>query len=391
MISPFICYAISFAAVVIFYLFGWSELYPKFSVALLSFLVITVIGNIACHLRFRRVTFRPLEEQKLPVLSTTVFIYILWTAEFFYEGGIPLFKILLHLPYNYRLFGIPSLHVFVVTFSSFFTIYLFHLYLSKRTKLLLLLYLLNLSAALLIYSRAMLFFNITGSAVVYFMTMKKIPWPRVVWIASSLLAMLFLFGILGSLRVSREANEPYNNENFMDTGRASESFRHSFVPKEYFWTYIYVSSSLANLQYNINERPKPTVNATTIAWTAIYECLPDFITKRLHSLRGTTPAKEYRIGYTFNVSTIYSRAYSYSGWPGMILIAAFILGFPWLFMTVIKPQSDFFITGWAILCTMYFFMSYDNTFRFTGLSFQLAYPIGFALFEKYFQRLKKYP
>jgi len=208
---------------------------------------------------------------------------------------------------------------------------------------------------------------------------------------AAILILFFFFGILGSLRVSREANEVYNNENFMDTGKATESFRNSFVPKEYFWTYIYMSSSLANLQYNIDEHPKPVTNATTITWTAIYECLPDFITKRIHTLRGTTPAKEYRIGYSFNVSTIYSRAYSYSGWMGMIIVAVFSLAFPWLFTMGIKPESDFFITGWAIVCTMYFFMSYDNTFRFTGLSFQLVYPILFSVFEKHFYRLQKYP
>lgn len=394
MTSPFICYSVSFVVVMLFYFLGWSELYPALDGRLVAFLFVTLGLHIASSRYFKKkkpIAFRKLDTSRFPVISTTIFIFLLWTAEFIYEGGIPLLKILLHLPYNYRLFGIPSLHVFVVTFSSFFTVYLFHLYLSKRTKLLLILYLVHLSAALLIYSRAMLFFNITGSVVVYLMTMKKMAWSRVALITISVLVMFFLFGVLGSLRVSREANEPYNNENFMDTGKATASFRRSFVPKEYFWTYIYVSSSLANLQYNIKERPKPTVNASTVALTAVNECLPDFITKRIHTLRGTEPAKEYRIGYSFNVSTVYSRAYSYSGWPGMILMAAFILVFPWLFTVVIKPESDFFITGWAILCTMYFFMSYDNTFRFTGLSFQLVYPVVFALFEKYFHKLEKYP
>jgi hypothetical protein len=391
MISPFICYAISFAAALLIYLLGWSDLYPKLSAALVIFLVITIIMSVFAHIKFRSVDFKKLESEKLPVIGTTVFIFVLWTADFIYEGGIPLIKILFHLHYNYRLFGIPSLHVFIVTFSSFFTVYLFHLYLSKRTRLLLILYLLNLSAALLIYSRAMLFFNITGSVIVYFMSVKKIPWPRIAIATVATLVMLFLFGMLGSLRVSREAHESYNNENFMDTGKATESFRTSTVPKEYFWTYIYVSSSLANLQYNINERPEPTVNVTTVFWTAVNEFLPDFITKRIHTLRHTAPAKEWRIGYTFTVSTVYSRAYSYSGWLGMILMAVFLFVFPLIYRTLIDQQSDFFITGWAILCTMYFFASYDNTFRFTGLSLQLAYPILFAFAEKYFLQKKKYP
>ncbi|MEI9918787.1 MAG: hypothetical protein WDO14_08285 [Bacteroidota bacterium] len=386
MISPFICYSVSFAAALLIYLLGWSELYPKLSVTVVVFLLMTIIASIISHLKFKQVSFRKLEEEKFPVVYTTVFIFILWIAEFFYEGGVPLIKILFRLPYNYRLFGIPTLHVFIVTFSSFFTVYLFHLYLSKRTKLLLILYVLNLSAAMLIYNRGMLFFNLTGSAVIYFMSPGKFSWLRTGIIIGLIVVGLFLFGVLGSLRSSREANEPYNNENFMDVGKATESFRQSVVPKEYFWTFIYVSSPLANFQYNINEHPEPVVNAASIFWTCVNEFLPDFITKRIHAARDTRPAKEWRIGYSFTVHTVYSRAYSYSGWAGMILMTVFVLAFPWLFSLVIGRQSDFFITGWAILCTMYFFMPFDNTFRFTGLSLQLAYPILFAVVEKYFPR-----
>jgi hypothetical protein len=388
MISPFICYTVSFVVVLSFYFLGWSELYPRLSGPLIVFLSVTFIANVASHRFLKPIAFPKLEKEKLPVVATTIFIYILWTVEFIYEGGIPLLKILLHLPYNYRLFGVPSLHVFVVTFSSFFTVYLFHLYLSKKTKLLLLLYLINLAAALLIYSRAMLFFNITGSIVVFLLSLKKIPYVKLAVIVAIIIPLLFLFGVLGSLRVSREAGEPYNNENFMNTGKATGSFRQSIIPKEYFWTYIYVSSPLANLQYNIERNEEHPSSLDAFMWTGVYECLPDFITKRIHTLRDTKPAKEYRINFSFNMSTVYSRSYSYSGWAGLVLMGTFVIIFPWLFLKVIDQQSDFFITGWAILCTMYFFMSYDNTFRFTGLSLQLAYPVLLYFGEKYFYKKK---
>ncbi len=385
MITPFICYASSFVAVVVIYLLGWSELYPKLSGGLLAFLALSIVLHVAAHrITKEKIVFRKIEP-KLPVVWTTIFIYILWTVEFIYEGGagIPLLKILLQLPYNYRLFGVPSLHVFVVTFSSFFTIYLFHLYLSKRETLLLILYLVNLAAALLIYSRAMLFFNISGSLFVYMMSVGRLPYKKVAIVIAVMIPLLFFFGVLGSLRVSREAHEPYNNENFMALGKASEAFRKSVVPKEYFWTYIYVSSPLANLQYNINKNPDAGFNTFRLFWAGINECLPDFITKRMHTLLGTRPAREYRINYAFNVSTIYSRAYSYADWGGIILMGVFLLAFPWLFLKILDHQSDFFVTGWAILCTMYFFSSYDNTFRFTGLSFQLAYPVMLMIYEKF--------
>lgn len=59
----------------------------------------------------------------------------------------------------------------------------------------------------------------------------------------------------------------------------------------------------------------------------------------------------------------------------MIIIAFVVILFPWLFLKLLPPSSNFFLSGWAILCTMYFFLVYDNTLRFTGLSFQLAYPL----------------
>jgi hypothetical protein len=385
MISPFLFYAVSFVGVMLIYLLGWSELYPKLSSPLIVFLLISIVANVIAHLKLRAIPFKKLEKEKLPPIATTVFIYILWTVDFIYEGGIPLIKILFHLPYNYRLFGVPSLHVFIVTFSSFFTVYLFHLYVSKRTTLLLILYLINLAAALLIYSRAMLFFNITGSIIVYLMSLRKLPYVKMALIVASLIPLLFLFGVLGSLRVSREAHEQYNNENFMNTGKASEAFRQSIIPKEFFWTYVYVSSSLANLQLNINDHEKSVVSFTSLFWTGVYECLPDFITKRIHTLRDTNPPKEYRIGHSFNVSTVYSRAYCYSNWTGMILMGVFMLTVPVIFLKLIDSDSDFFVTGWAILCTMYLFTSYDNTFRFTGLSLQLAYPVLFYFAEKWFK------
>lgn len=390
MISPFLCYASAFSVSLLVYMFGWSDLYGDLNFFLIVFLVITIAVTFWFHVKKPTITFKILADEKLPAVATTIFIFVLWTVEFIYEGGIPLVKILFHLPYNYRNFGVPSLHVFVVTFSSFFTIYLFHLYRSNRSRLLLFLYLINLFAAVLIYSRAMLFFNITGSLFVYLLSLKTVPYPRLIIIVLCAIPIFYIFGVLGSLRVSREAREPYNNENFMDTGKASESFRKSVIPKEYFWTYIYISSPLANLQLNIDKHPGAHISVESIFWTGIYELLPDFITKRIHTLRDTKPPKEFRINYSFNVSTVYSRAFSYSGWAGMTLMALFIISFPRVYQKLIGADSDFLITGWAILCTMYFFLSYDNTFRFTGLSLQLAYPVLFFLLFEKFQLLKKY-
>ena len=377
MINPFFCYVFAFSISILIYLLGWSELYPTLSISLLGFLLATFAIHFSLGKRIQRnaILFKPLVGKELFPTIITLFIYLLWATEFFYEGGIPLFKIILKQPYNYRLFGIPSLHVFVVTFSSFYTVYLFQLFLSHKSKRIFFLYLINLFAALLIYSRAMFFFNLTSSLFIYLIFLNEIPLKKIAFILLSLIPLFFLFGVLGSLRVSREAKEPYNNENFMAIGKASPEFKSSVIPREYFWAYIYISSPLANLQQNINDYPIESISVRKLAEMFNSEVLPDFLSKRIIRLFDLQQCTDKRIPGPFNVSTVYSRSYSYAGWWGVILMGLVITLLPVLFLKLLPQSSDFFLSGWAILCTMYIFLVYDNTLRFTGLSFQLVYPL----------------
>jgi len=378
MINPFFCYIFSFFIALLVYSFGWSDLYPPLTISILAFLLVSFILHFLLGERVRRagiITFKSISENVKSAMLVTVFIYFLWTLDFLYEGGIPLVKIILKEPYNYRLFGIPSLHVFIVTFSSFYTLYLFQVFLAHRSKKILLLYILNLVAALLIYSRAMFFFNLVSCLFMYLIFLKKFQMRKAFILSLLIIPLFFFFGMLGSLRVSREANEPYNNENFMKIGRATHEFEKSFVPKEYFWSYIYISSPLANLQQNINDYPVGSVSFRKIAEMINSEILPDFISKRITRLFDLEQCNEKRITGPFNVSTVYSRSYSYAGWGGMVLTGLMVVLIPLFFLKLLPPSSDFFLTGWATLCTMYFFLAYDNTLKFTGLSFQLAYPL----------------
>jgi hypothetical protein len=308
-------------------------------------------------------------------LTVTLFIYVLWSVEFIHAGGIPLLKILLGQSYDYRMFGVPSLHVFVVTFSSFYTIYLFHLYLSCKSIPLLTLYFLNLMAAILIYNRGMMLFNLSATVFLYCIYKDRITLKQFAAGGVSAIIILFFFGVLGSLRVSREAKAPYTNEFFLETGQASESFRQSIIPKEFFWTYIYVSSPLANLQHNINTHPVPPVTLARTGELVNNEIFMDFISKRVNSFFNLEPVHDNRIPGPFNASTVYSRAYSYLGWTGMLLMTFTLIVLPLLYFKILPAGSPFFLTGAVILCTMYLFLAFDNTLRFTGLSFQLVYPV----------------
>lgn len=393
MINPYLCYAFSFVVAIVTYLLGWSDLYPELSLPLLAFLVITICFHVYLGTRILRpgnifTSIAPFSETG--ALRVTLFVYALWVCEFLYAGGIPLMKLLLNQPYNYRTFGIPSLHVFIVTFSSFYTVFLFHLYRSSRRRIILVLYLVNLFAAILIYNRGMFLFNLSSSFFLLLMSVNRIP--RVWWLVLpvSLAVLLYLFGVLGSLRVSREARKPYTTELFMQTGRANHRFVTSHVPREYFWAYIYISSPLANLQHTVNTKDAGDASVGKLAEMINNELLLDFISKRINTRFHLEPEKENTIPGPFNVSTVYARSFSYWGWAGMFLMACAVAAIPWLYRKILPETSPFFLSGFSILCTMFLFLAFDNTIRFTGFSFQLLYPFLLHFLSKKFPETMKF-
>jgi hypothetical protein len=100
----------------------------------------------------------------------------------------------------------------------------------------------------------------------------------------------------------------------------------------------------------------------------------DFASKRINTVFDTQREPEHRIPGPFNATSIFSRSYSYLGWWGLVLMAFVLLIIPLAMIKLVPPHSPFFLTTIGLLCTIFLFAVYDNTVRFTGLSFQLVYP-----------------
>ncbi|MBS1543770.1 MAG: hypothetical protein JST14_09070 [Bacteroidetes bacterium] len=375
--NPFFGYAVACALTLILYSLHWSGRYPPLSASLGIFLGATILIHLLTGQLWKR-SFSFPSSPRFPAINhfrVTAVIYALWTLDFIYEGGVPLIKILLHQPYNYRLFGFPTVHVFTVTFASCYTVFLFYQFLVTKKGYLLLLWTANLMAAVLIYSRAMLVFNLVSCAFVW---LGVGPYRKSLLIPAAIIALsilLYLFGVLGNLRVSREAGKAYTNDLFLEVGKATPEFAATGIPKEYFWSYVYLTSPIANLQSNLNH-PKPLpISGVASGQMVINEFLFDFISKRVNRYTGHTPLEGYTIGPPFNVSTVYSGSFTYQQWPGMIAMALFLVALPWLYLKCTVRHSVFSTVGISILCTIYCFLLYDNTIRFTGLAFQLVYPV----------------
>ena len=196
-------------------------MYPPATAPLLTFLAVTfLVHGLLAYRWKRKVSVVIPEPVILKPVQVTLFIYLLWCLDFLYEGGVPIIKILLGLPYNYRQFGFPSVHVFTVTFASFYTIYLFGLFLQHRKRIYFVLYFINLTAALLIYSRAMLLFNLFASFQVLLFYTGGISRRQWAGLTLGLVVLAFGFGWMGSKRVSFENGKSYDPELFLSIGEA---------------------------------------------------------------------------------------------------------------------------------------------------------------------------
>lgn len=370
--NPFFVYVISFLVVFLVYSLGWSNLYPHLSSASIVFFITTFIlaifFGIVIH-AMKKIHFEKL--QNTPRLfSVTVFIYTGYLLEFAYNGGVPLQLILQGQDYDYRLFGIPTFHVFLSTFNSFYAVYVFHHLRSKPSKAKFFYFVLNLIPSLLIVNRGMFFMILTACLFVYLLSLDGIRTRVLLYLSTCIFILFFVFGVIGNLRISN--GETTSNEYILQISRATEEFKDSFVPNEFIWSYLYISSPLANFQNTLDN-----AYIEERKWKSFFilELIPDFISKRLAPAAGVKEESVSQIADWLNVSTFYAGSFNYIGWAGPVLMFCFLVFNVFVYLTLLRKSSRFYVTGLAILNTMILYNTFDNMFTFTGLSFQLVYPL----------------
>jgi hypothetical protein len=366
------------------YKLGWSTLFPEMKTELVLFLVGSMVVafflGVYFHIR-RFVSYRPIGgNRKIPIV--VCIIAVLWAMEFAYNGGVPLMMILQGVEYDYTAFGIPTLHVFVVTFSSFFSIYLFHLYLSTKNRWMLFYYLFLMSAGILLFNRGMMMINIVSSLFVYLQYKGRISMGSVLSLLVFSVVILYFFGVLGSLRSAHGQEEEYSNDHILDIAKADNDFVEGPVPKEYIWAYMYISSPLANLQYNIDKQNTIEQTQRNAVLFINNEFVFDFISKRINVLLNAERVNCLKFVESMTVASVYTNSFIYMGWLGMIIMAVYALTLPVFYLSMLRKKNVFYVTATSILGSLYMYLIFDNMFTFTGLSFQLIYPLLFGRFFK---------
>lgn len=359
MFNPNYIYSIIFVIVVALYQLGWSNLYPKLSPALLGFLLVTILINLVFGFfvnRFNSIRFSVIEEKE----NNNKYWFVILLLLFLW--GIDKF------------FGdIPTIHILLITFTSFYSVHIYSRFLKEQSKTLLFGFvILFLSVSLFGTYRILIFFNL----ITYLLTFIYIRNPlkslkgKIV-VLGSVISILYIFGYLGN----NLKGDSYNDgELILIIGEASDEFRESFVPNEFFWTFLYASSPLANLELNIENKNSNELSLKNAFLWFNSEFMPDFISRKVFEIMNEKPLSQLQINDTLNVSTVYIRSYRYASWFGLFVMAMYIAIFPVVYLSLIK-NTKFFIPGLVSLITVYLFLVFDNLFAFSAISFQLVYPL----------------
>lgn len=372
--NPFYVYVLGFVLTFFVYSLGWSDIYPSLSDEVKIFLAVTFFISLFLGLCLDalKVFKRQPSLTKQRLISTCFYtILFFYFVEIVVEGDIPLMAKLMGRPgIEYDEFGLPVLHGLLISFHSFLIAHSFSVYMSTKRKRTLRIYLLLYVPAFLILNRSIIVFGLLTSLFIYIHFVGKVKLSRQIKIGILALVALFIFGLVGNLRSG--------GDYIYTQSKATKDFMKSSIPKEYYWTYLYVASPLANFQNTVNNIKVKEYDFTGFVF---YENLPKIISKSAGPLLDVERRDLLRIVPWLTVGTTYGRSFAYVGWYGPYLLFFFNLFLYLLIIVLIPRKSNYHTTSIGILSVIILLSIFTNMMIVTGISFQLAYCVIFAFFS----------
>jgi hypothetical protein len=299
-------------------------------------------------------------------------------------------------------FGIPGVMDIATSFNAFTCICCYYMFLTTRKKRLLLYCVYCLFLFALVISRGF----IAMTLVTMFFLWLNVKTPaltplKIFIITAGILGGLYAFGVAGNIRTGQalaEISDPdktkdihvdYSNEPIYEIGDPQGPFKDK-IPGEFFWSYLYLTSPLGNLQYNINISDRQ-LNDKNFWLLVINETTFDFIAKRYNkTVKGYERKTPELIIENLTVCTTLAGGYATAGWWGMFYVMMFYWLFPIVYILMVA-RNPLGIIGISALSTIYLFSTFDNMFILSGLSLQIFYPIILNWFHKLSARLSSTP
>jgi len=379
MINIFYGYGIIWIIVMFFYFLGWSDLCKPIEMPLIFFLCFTSVTSILVGFLYRKkLQFIKLQDNPHKKMTITILLIIIYVAEIVYEKKLPLISVLKGKSYTSISFnGIPNVHLLISSFSIFYCIYLSYIFACFHKKkvlieitLIVFFFFLLVQRQNIIICIAMLI-NILYCSISDKEKKKNTQLKRKIVFICYILLILYFFGIFGNMRYG--ATWDWNDSSMISSlGKINNKYP-SFLPKEYFWTYIYILSPLLNLNHNITIR-----NVMYNGKGLFLEFIPEFIR---HNFFQYTPVPMSLQVSSLTVCTAYARSYIYFGYIGMYLmylvqlfVCVFVISF------VNRYKKKYIILVACALSYFFLFSFFQNTFVYGPTAYMVIFSILLTFF-----------
>lgn len=372
-INPFFLYCIAFFVAILVYILGWSRMFTPLSPLLILFIALTFVLFISAGLYLER---RGLNFKSVTIhdshFSEVLFgvIILLGVMNVLYMGYLPLAD---HT-HDYRKFGMPVVDPLFNTLSIFFALVMVHSFLDTHKKKYLIYFLIVLIIQILLYRRSTIVWILLSSSILYIVYIKKI---RLLLILGGIILLPILsnlFGLYGNTRSNLSESFVLN-----DLG-ASDDFKNSGLSHNHYMTYLYVSSPLANLQKNIDQRTNGLKKGDIKNF--IFYCLvPESITMRLEKSLQMSKPECYLISPNLIVGTFYMVAFYTLGWTGMIIMFLSLSAFILVSLVIIRKYDAYALETYSLLSAFVCLLIFSNFMnRLDVIIMLFVYPVFFHLF-----------
>lgn len=385
--NPFLIYVWGFFASLLAYQLPWSEYYPLISIEIVLFFTTSFIFYFFTF-KITHPIFKFNEKYKIYKINEKKYfliVAILVFVNFSYMGKLPFLSSIYE--YNYRSKEdnvMPFFYPLMIGAAYFFGCRFFVNYVCKGGVLSLFYSVAMIVPAIAFVQRGMAFSQLVTYMIIYIFTKKHISMKK---IAVSILIIFFVMYIFGALGGVRDSGGAYYRP-ITEMAGASENFYNSGVSENIFYFWVYFTSPLANLVENTSKNVSGVGGELNDFVAFVYsELILDTISKRIVDIDYLIDSYyDVRIVDTLNVGTMYTRAYSYFGWIGMIIMSFYYAWFIVFYLLIIRnveqENSEFFIIGMAMLSNLSLMMVFDNMLSNSARIFPLIINMAFVFFAR---------
>lgn len=382
MLNIFFINGLLWLLILLLYSFKWSNLCIDLSPGLLIFILIIIVSSFIFAFIFRKLFyFKKLKENPHKKFIGTLIIISIYFINFIYSGSLPLIAVLKGNSMDSANFQALPLFFVLNAINMFYCWYLFYIFLCFKRKKVIIELLLLLLMPLLLYQRQYLIFIFMGFFVLVISSLinnsLKTKYKIMVLFGVGIAALLglYFFGIIGNSRYGLW--DKNDSSMIWELGKINSNFP-SWIPREYAWTYVYLTSPLSNLQYNY----ELGISNDSSFFGYILEFIPNFASKYFNY----KTLKPILIEPSLNVCTAYTIVSLQSGIFGMIFF--YIIQLIFCSFIIKKSQnSEMFV---PICVSLFYFLSmsfFDNPFRFETTSMMLIISILLIVRKKIVFRL----